>query len=71
MRTNLTLSSFLTVSALLGVAVPAAAQTQAVLEKAFEGREVVVLMDMPASHSGVDSICSASRRSSSASTPAG
>lgn len=54
MRTNLTLSSFLTVSALLGVAIPAAAQNQAALEKAFEGRDVVVLMDMPASHTGVD-----------------
>ena len=54
MRTNLTLSSFLTLSALVGVAVPAAAQNQAALEKAFEGREVVVLMDMPASHTGVD-----------------
>ena len=30
------------------------AQNQAALEKAFEGREVVVLMDMPASHTGVD-----------------
>ena len=54
MRTNLTFSSFLTLSALVGVAVPAAAQNQAALEKAFEGREVVVLMDMPASHTGVD-----------------
>jgi hypothetical protein len=53
-RTNLTLSSFLTVFALMGAAVPAAAQNQAALEKAFEGREVVVLMDMPASHTGVD-----------------
>ena len=54
MRTNLTLSSFLTLFALMGVAVPAVAQNQAALEKAFEGREVVVLMDMPASHTGVD-----------------
>jgi hypothetical protein len=53
-RTNLTLSAFLTVSALLGAADPALAQNQAALEKAFEGREVVVLMDMPASHTGVD-----------------
>jgi hypothetical protein len=51
---NLILSSFLTVAAVLGVAAPAAAQNQATLEKAFEGREVVVLMDMPASHTGVD-----------------
>ena len=40
--------------ALLGAALPASAQNQAALEKAFEGREVVVLMDMPASHTGVD-----------------
>ncbi len=54
MRSNLTLSLFLTLSLSLAVAVPAGAQHQAALEKAFEGREVTVLMDMPASHQGVD-----------------
>lgn len=53
MRPNLTLSSLLTLTALV-VAWPAGAQNQASLEKAFEGREVTVLMDMPASHHGVD-----------------
>jgi len=53
-RSNLTLSLFLTLSLSLAVAVPAGAQHQAALEKAFEGREVTVLMDMPASHQGVD-----------------
>jgi hypothetical protein len=52
-RPNLTLSSCLTLFALV-VASPAGAQNQASLEKAFEGREVTVLLDMPASHQGVD-----------------
>jgi hypothetical protein len=38
----------------LALAAPASAQNQAALKKAFEGREVGVLMDMPASHKGVD-----------------
>lgn len=38
----------------MAAGVPAVAQNQAALEKAFEGREVTVLMDMPASHQGVD-----------------
>lgn len=41
----------------LGGARPASAQTAAAaaaLKKAFEGREVMVLMDMPATHRGVD-----------------
>lgn len=53
MRPNLTLSSLAAFSALT-FAVPASAQNQAALEKAFEGREVTVLMEMPASHQGVD-----------------
>lgn len=53
MRPNLTLSSLLAFSALT-CGVPASAQNQAALEKAFEGREVTVLMEMPASHQGVD-----------------
>ncbi len=32
----------------------AVAQDQATLERAFEGREVTVLMDMPATHKGID-----------------
>jgi len=52
-RPNLTLSSSLTLLAVL-VAAPAMAQNQAALEKAFEGREVTVLMDLPATHQGVD-----------------
>jgi hypothetical protein len=52
-RPNLSLSSFLSLCVLI-VASPAGAQNQAALEKAFEGREVMVLMDMPASHQGVD-----------------
>jgi hypothetical protein len=35
-------------------AVPVAAQTEAQLRKAFEGKFVVVRMDMPATHKGVD-----------------
>lgn len=54
MRPNLTLPSFLTLLCALVLARPAGAQNQASLEKAFEGREVTVLMDMPASHQGVD-----------------
>jgi len=53
-RSNLTLSSLLALAALLAAPVPAAAQNQAALKKAFEGREVMVLMEMPASHQGVD-----------------
>ena len=53
MRPNLTLSP-LAALFVLAVASPAIAQNQSALEKAFEGREVVVLMDMPASHTGVD-----------------
>jgi hypothetical protein len=42
-------------SACLAVlAAPAAAQTEAQLRQAFEGQYVVVRMDMPASHRGVD-----------------
>ena len=33
---------------------PVFAQNAAALKKAFEGREVTVLLDMPASHKGVD-----------------
>ncbi len=36
------------------VATPAFGQDQATLKKAFEGREVTVLMDLPASHKGID-----------------
>ena len=53
MRLNQTLSPLLALVALAGAS-PATAQNQAALEKAFEGREVLVLMDMPASHTGVD-----------------
>lgn len=53
MRPNLTLSSLLVLSTLT-CARPAWAQNQAALEKAFEGREVTVLIEMPASHQGVD-----------------
>ena len=53
MRPNLTLSPLVALFA-LAVASPAIAQNQTVLEKALEGREVMVLMDMPASHAGVD-----------------
>ena len=52
MRSNLTLSAF-TVVSLLAVS-PAMAQNAMSLKRAFEGREVTVLMDMPASHQGVD-----------------
>jgi len=52
-RPNLTLSPLVALFA-LAVASPAIAQNQTVLEKALEGREVMVLMDMPASHAGVD-----------------
>ena len=38
----------------LAHAVPVSAQNQAALKKAFGGREVAVLMDMPASHKGID-----------------
>jgi len=51
-RSNLTLSAF-TVVSLLAVS-PAMAQNAMNLKRAFEGREVTVLMDMPASHQGVD-----------------
>jgi hypothetical protein len=51
-RSNLTLSLSVTLG--LALASPVAAQNQSVLEKAFEGREVTVLLDMPASHQGVD-----------------
>lgn len=54
MRPTLTLSASLVLALTLATAVPTAAQNQATLEKAFEGREVVMLMDMPASHAGVD-----------------
>ena len=54
MRPNPLLPSLLALSALLVVALPAAAQNQAALKKAFEGREEMVLMEMPASHQGVD-----------------
>lgn len=40
--------------AALCLAAPVRAQNQAALKKAFEGREVTVLLDMPASHQGVD-----------------
>ena len=36
------------------IAVPGAAQNQALLERALEGREVTVLLEMPASHRGID-----------------
>jgi hypothetical protein len=48
------ISLALSLSLTLAVAVPAFAQDQATLKKAFEGREVTVLMDMPATHKGVD-----------------
>ena len=35
-------------------AVPVAAQNQALLKRALEGREVTVLLEMPASHRGID-----------------
>ncbi len=54
MRPNPTLLPPFALSAVLAIAGPVAAQNQAALEKAFEGREVMVLMDMPASHQGVD-----------------
>ena len=38
----------------LALAAPVFAQDQAALKKAFEGREVTVLLDLPASHKGVD-----------------
>lgn len=50
MRSNLTLSLLLG----LAIASPATAQNQSALEKAFEGREVMVLLEMPASNKGVD-----------------
>lgn len=53
MRQTLTLSS-LFVASVFACAGTASAQNQAALEKAFEGREVMVLMDMPASQRGVD-----------------
>ena len=48
------LCSSLTGLLVLALAAPASAQNQTALKKAFEGREVAVLMDMPASHKGVD-----------------
>ncbi len=54
MRSNLPVSLFVTLSFSLAVAVPVGAQNQAALEKAFEGRDVMMLLDMPASHTGVD-----------------
>lgn len=50
MRTCLPLALLFTVLA----AGPAAAQNQAALERALEGREVTVLLELPASHRGVD-----------------
>ena len=61
-RPNLTLSPLVALFA-LAVASPAIAQNQTVLEKALEGREVMVLMDMPASHAG-DATASANRATS-------
>ena len=54
MQSNLTLSLSLSVLLGLTLASPVAAQNQAALEKAFEGREVTVLLEMPASNKGVD-----------------
>ncbi len=54
MRPRLILASPVVLALTLAGAAPAGAQNQAVLEKALEGREVVMLMDMPASHTGVD-----------------
>jgi hypothetical protein len=53
-RLTLPLAASSALSLSLVLAAPAAAQNQAALEKALEGREVMVLMDMPASHTGVD-----------------
>lgn len=41
-------------SCLVTLASPALAQNEALLKRAFEGREVTMLIEMPASHRGVD-----------------
>lgn len=54
---SLTCPAAAAVLAALAIAAPASAQpaaAAAALKKAFEGREVMVLMEMPASHQGVD-----------------
>lgn len=53
MRSIPTLSPLLAL-ACLALAAPAIAQDEAALKKAFEGKEVMVLLDMPATHRGVD-----------------
>jgi len=53
-RTSPALSSSLIALAVTLLSSPAFAQNAAALKKAFEGREVMVLLDMPASHKGVD-----------------
>jgi len=40
--------------AILSLAAPAAAQNEAVLKKAFEGKRVTVKIDMPATSDGID-----------------
>lgn len=57
MRISVAFSSTLALTLALVGASPALAQPEAAaaaLKKAFEGREVMVLMDMPATHRGVD-----------------
>ena len=53
-RPSLTLSVCLVASVSLASASSALAQNAAELKRAFEGREVTVLMEMPATHQGVD-----------------
>jgi hypothetical protein len=49
-----TIGSMVIVSALVTLAHPAAAQSEAALKSAFEGRRVIVKIEMPATKDGID-----------------